>query len=469
MITAKTTVWLLVLFMLLASISPAWGETRKIQIDATTIRVEQLDEQGNLTTGANGYAYSLRSLDASGNVIVERYYSLEGEPCLNQNSYYGVAYRYNEANQRVEFSYLDAEGNVALNASGYAIIRRDYDDAGHAVRDMYYDADGEQVALWGKQYGVQRTAFDEKGRNTEFTYLGQDGRPTMISMGYSTVKRTFNAAGKVEVNMYYGLDGEQVTLPLGQYGDRHVYNEQGQEIALIYLDAAGQPAATTAGYTMLLKDYADGKVSAEWYCGMDGQLMELRRGQCGARYVYSDGKLQGKTPIDRNGNDLFFLDQVLARSMGAVILGAALVMLASSLLPRRCCLVLLGLYVLFILYMTLYVKEGSGDASASLELFRSYRLLLKNETLRMQIVDNILLFVPLGFMLYLIRPHPAGIVWIVLFSMLIEGTQWVTGLGCCEVDDVLSNGLGGAAGFLTAEMVRRIGMCCRKGGAGSEK
>ena len=178
MITAKTTVWLLVLFMLLASISPAWGETRKIQIDETTIRVEQLDEQGNLTTGANGYAYALRSLDASGNVVVERYYSLEGEPCLNQNSYYGVAYRYNEANQRVEFSYLDAEGNVALNASGYAIIRRDYDDAGHAVRDMYYDADGEQVALWGKQYGVQRTAFDEKGRNTEFTYLGQDGRPT---------------------------------------------------------------------------------------------------------------------------------------------------------------------------------------------------------------------------------------------------------------------------------------------------
>ena len=430
MIMIRTAVWFLVLFMLLIPNCPAMGEKREIRIDETTRRVEYLDEQGNLTTGATGYAYSLQSLDASGNVIVERYYSLDGEPCLNQNSYYGVAYRYNEANQRIEISYLDAEGNVTLITSGYAVIKREYDDAGHTVRDMYYDADGAQIALWADQYGLLKSAFDAKGRDTEYTYLDKDGQPLVISLGYSTVKRTFNAAGRVEVNMYYGLDGEQVKLSLGQYGDRHVYNEQNQEIALIYLDAAGQPAPTNVGYTMLLKDYADGKVSAEWYCGMDGQLMELRRGQCGARYVYSDGKLQGKTPIDRNGNDLFFLDQVLARSMGAVILGAALVMLASSLLPRRCCLVLLGLYVLFILYMTLYVKEGSGDASASLELFRSYRLLLKNETLRMQIVDNILLFVPLGFMLYLIRPHPAGIVWIVLFSMLIEGTQWVTGLGC---------------------------------------
>ena len=458
MIKTKTAVWLLALLMLLLPNCPAVGETRKIQIDETTRRVEQLDEQGNLTTGANGYAYALQTLDDSGKVIVERYYSLDGKPCLNQNSYYGVAYRYNEANQRVEISYLDAEGNIAPNASGYAIIKREYDDVGHAVLEMYYDADGEQTALGGNQYGVQRTAFDENGRNTEFTYIDKDGQPMVISAGYSTVKRTYNAAGKVEVNMYYGLDGEQVKLSLGQYGDQHVYNEQGQEIALIYLDAAGQPTETTSGYTMLRKDYVDGKVSVEWYCDRDGQLIELRRGQCGARYVYSDGKLQEKTPIDRNGNDLFFLDRVLSQSMSAVILGAALVMLASSLLPRRYCAALLGLYVLFILYMTLYVKESSGDESARWELFWSYRLLWEDEGIRKQIINNILLFVPLGFMLYRIRPHPAGIVLMALFSILIEGTQWVAGLGLCELDDVISNGLGGAAGFLMAKNVQRIRM-----------
>ena len=46
--------------------------------------------------------------------------------------------------------------------------------------------------------------------------------------------------------------------------------------------------------------------------------------------------------------------------------------------------------------------------------------------------------------------------------MLIEGTQLITELGWCEIDDVLSNSLGGAVGILVAAIAQRIRIRCKK-------
>lgn len=63
---------------------------------------------------------------------------------------------------------------------------------------------------------------------------------------------------------------------------------------------------------------------------------------------------------------------------------------------------------------------------------------------------NIILFIPLGFLLPYMWPKLnfwkttlAGL----LFSISIEGTQYFAQLGCCDIDDVINNTLGTCIGY----------------------
>lgn len=125
-------------------------------------------------------------------------------------------------------------------------------------------------------------------------------------------------------------------------------------------------------------------------------------------------------------------------------IAAVLVALAVR-LPKRGCAALLAGYVLFIGYMTLFVRE-SGDQRMNLELFWSYRQLPTNQTLRLEIFHNILLFVPFGALMAAFRPGAGAVLPALLLSGLIETAQLVFGLGLCELDDVLSNTLGALLG-----------------------
>ena len=91
-------------------------------------------------------------------------------------------------------------------------------------------------------------------------------------------------------------------------------------------------------------------------------------------------------------------------------------------------------------------RKNAGTG-LELELFWSYKQILKNAKMRWEIIDNIFLFIPLGVILNKIYPHWVMVFLIVLFSVSIEATQYFTQTGLCELDDVISNGLGGAIGF----------------------
>lgn len=64
---------------------------------------------------------------------------------------------------------------------------------------------------------------------------------------------------------------------------------------------------------------------------------------------------------------------------------------------------------------------------------------------------NVLLFVPLGFLLPILfskaRRFPMTVLWSLLASLAIELTQYATHLGSFDVDDLILNALGGAIGY----------------------
>ena len=100
--------------------------------------------------------------------------------------------------------------------------------------------------------------------------------------------------------------------------------------------------------------------------------------------------------------------------------------------------VMIALYIFFILWVTLFTREPRA-ARIVKGLFWEIEMGYWNN-----IIQNILLFIPLGFLI----GGKRGIIAGVLLSIGIELTQYIAVLGYCELDDVLNNTIGAAIGAL---------------------
>ena len=107
--------------------------------------------------------------------------------------------------------------------------------------------------------------------------------------------------------------------------------------------------------------------------------------------------------------------------------------------------ILLALYGAGIIYVTL-LSRSPGARQASLTLFWSYRLLPGSLYFQRQVMSNILLFVPVGMFLFRLRPRGSTFCFPFLVSLMVEVLQFLTARGLFEIDDLISNTLGGLIG-----------------------
>lgn len=115
--------------------------------------------------------------------------------------------------------------------------------------------------------------------------------------------------------------------------------------------------------------------------------------------------------------------------------------------------VLVALYVLIILWITLFSRRPM-ESRIFRGLFWEIEMGFWNN-----IIQNILLFIPLGFLI----GGKRGIVAGALLSIGIELTQYIAVLGYCELDDVLNNTIGTAIGALLYQKFgKRIEQLCTK-------
>ncbi|WP_017812537.1 MULTISPECIES: VanZ family protein [Paenibacillus] len=81
------------------------------------------------------------------------------------------------------------------------------------------------------------------------------------------------------------------------------------------------------------------------------------------------------------------------------------------------------------------------------------RLSLHPTGTSIQLIGNVLAFVPLGMFIPLLMRHPvwSGILVLpisLLLSLIYEGTQLLTGMGIFDVDDLMLNTAGGIIGYV---------------------
>lgn len=167
-----------------------------------------------------------------------------------------------------------------------------------------------------------------------------------------------------------------------------------------------------------------------------------------------------------------------------VFVGAVVI----RLLPTCWRRVILVLYILAVLLVTLLTREPMSSARISLVVFKKLRNAIKIDVgipdfvialfrgdeipelnvqwkrMGTEPILNILLFVPLGYLLPAsfasVERHP----WVMipfgfLFSLAIESIQLVTHLGWFDIDDLINNSLGCVLGVIawTAILRKRPG------------
>lgn len=114
---------------------------------------------------------------------------------------------------------------------------------------------------------------------------------------------------------------------------------------------------------------------------------------------------------------------------------------------------LLSLNCSFVFVLTLFDRT-KGSYGIVLEPFQSYVDALKNSNteLFLQIVMNIVMYIPLGYLLpccFEVFQRYRYVLFVVFFSSLtIEGVQKILSVGCFEIDDILNNIIGAILGVM---------------------
>ena len=108
-------------------------------------------------------------------------------------------------------------------------------------------------------------------------------------------------------------------------------------------------------------------------------------------------------------------------------------------------------YCLFILWITIFSRQTRLEGRVlKWEVFWAFRAWLSDEpysrTEFIHSIENILLFIPFGFLF----PRQKWITLIlssIVFSGIVEVIQFLCNIGWCVVDDIISNTLGAIFGM----------------------
>ena len=379
----------------------------------------------------------------SGNTVLTEYFDAEGMPKKQSSGNYALLQEKDEAGHDLETTYLGSEKRPVNTTGGYAVVTRTYNEEGDKESERYFDQDGEPVI---SNLGYHCVTYHyENGRMTMVTYLDEREQPISANSGYAIMRRTYYEeepnAGKTAYEFYFDEKDNPVAVSKGQCGVHYEYNEKGKLAATTYLGADGKATMSSLGYATIRKTYNEnGSLDTETYYDEKGEPTALSRGQYGQKRV--DGK---PVFLDRKGREMFALRNRLYRHLILVIVAALLIATLSLFLGKKGNVILLVPYLLCIAYMTLLYR-GEGDSRSKLELFWSYRQFFSSSSMRVEIMNNIWLFLPLGTILFRLSHRRRVVIVALLLSAGIELLQYVTGLGLAEFDDVISNGLGGVLG-----------------------
>ena len=426
-------------------------QTTQTQQDGYVItKTAYLSSSGKIVAaGDKGYAVVIKTA-LDGKTVLEEYQDENGNPAVLSAGYSSVRREYTDG-LNTAIIYLDDQKQPVVISSGYDTIRRTYNGAGLSDTDTYW-AGEEQVSRKQGYWSLKRIygTGDHRRRVVRQEYRDRNDRLTENSSGYAYWEREYNGQGKVAVQKFYDPEGRPASVGIGYCGYLRAYDDEGRVIQTTYLGADGEAADTSRGYA-IVKTVYDGSGKKTFYYDRNGHPVTAGKSQFGV--LKTD---EGSTYLNEDGEVFVRLDNILQTNSGLVLFFGVFAVVTALLAGGRLRVAFAVIYVCFILYMTMAWRETWASRSR-FDLFWSYSRFLTNRKQRLHILENIWLFVPFGtaaggIIRDRLRRGTKAVGWTILISILlsaaIETVQLIAGIGLCEIDDVVSNSLGGLIGAL---------------------
>ena len=122
-------------------------------------------------------------------------------------------------------------------------------------------------------------------------------------------------------------------------------------------------------------------------------------------------------------------------------------------------LLILGVYLFANLHLTIFSRAATYNYDIVLTPFWSYRDAVTEPFLREEILLNIILYIPLGYLMHYAFPKFKW--WQILLcgfglSLMTEAVQFVFRLGLCEIDDLIDNTLGTFIGLALYQLYIKL-------------
>ena len=116
-----------------------------------------------------------------------------------------------------------------------------------------------------------------------------------------------------------------------------------------------------------------------------------------------------------------------------------------------------SLYLMVILVITFFSREAGSRIGMDLELFSTWGINARNNAF---VVENVLLFIPYGFICPWAFPWLRGffrnLFAAFVTSLGVETIQLITGRGYFQVDDILTNVMGAMIGYIIFRILYHI-------------
>ncbi len=289
-------------------------------------------EQGEMVNGPEGYAYITYAYNDT--TVTEKYYTADGMPFRMPGGYHSRALTYGNRHRLAEITYLDETGNRTENAAGYARVRIGYTAKGQITNVNYYNADNQPVLVPSVGYAslkndyrgttlTQTSYLDEEKRSVNIP----EGYATMIqrvnknnqiveirfedagenaascTAGWSDCKRKLDAKGRIVSASFLDAQGMPVNTA-GGYALEELEWESDSSFILRRFDMHGN-AVPVNGEAVALRREMDreGRIVRETCMDGNGQPAMNRYQVCTTAYAYDDlGRISRVSLQDERGN-----------------------------------------------------------------------------------------------------------------------------------------------------------------------
>ncbi|MBO4456371.1 MAG: VanZ family protein [Butyrivibrio sp.] len=345
-------------------------------------------------------------------------------------------------------AYYHSNGTAAVKADGYHAIQYTYDDKGRKISDIYCGIDMQPVEISYGYCGFKRE-YDNRGRVIKIIYFDHDDNIVDNSKGYAEIRRSYDDDQNTRTDMYYSANGVQARAVSGEYGIMKQYDEKGNSVEERCLDKNGNFANNFEGRGITKKEYdAEGVLVREMYYTATGIPVSMGRMNYGKEY--RDGKT---FYLDKNGKRLIRFDNFFNAHQEVVFLAGIAFIIIALFAKERTKIIMIAAYLFFVCIMTLWYR-GNAASGARLEVFWSYRQIFVNDDIRREIVNNIWLFIPLGALVYDRCAGRKVLLVPIITSAIIEILQYIMHIGYTEIDDIISNAIGGIIGYCLMDYIQ---------------